>query len=133
MRGTGAPRKDYEQHTRNPSRNLWPTMNGNKHSRLRPTSPVCLVHLVDLVCFVYLVDLVHLVIFAQSKTRQTRQTRQTKHRSSYAGGLFQHPAKRRRLYTTRSISAKKYPTSNLAVSGESDPCTALNSMFVPWV
>src|SRR4029077_7728101 len=130
MRGTGAPRKDHEQHTRNPSRNLRPTMNGKKHSRSRPTSPVCLVHLVDLVCFGYLVDLVHLVMFAQSKTRQTRRT---KHRSSYAGGVFQHPAMRKRLYTTRSISAKKYPTSNLAVSGESDPCTALNSMFVPWV
>src|SRR4029077_9488575 len=114
MRGTGAPRKDHEQHTRNPSCNLRPTLNEHKHSRSRPTSPVCLVHLVDLVCFFYLVDVVHLVIFAQSKTRQTRQSRRTKQRSSYAGGLFQHPAKRRRLYTTRSISAKKYPTSNLA-------------------
>src|SRR6185295_4865700 len=38
----------------------------------------------------------------------------------------------RRPYLTRSISGKKYEISTLAFSGESDPCTALNSMFVPW-
>ncbi|HLA60844.1 MAG TPA: hypothetical protein VK626_01240, partial [Nitrospiraceae bacterium] len=30
------------------------------------------------------------------------------------------------LYPTKSISGKKYPISNLAVSDESGPCTALN-------
>ena len=55
----------------------------------RQTGRVDLVHLV---CFVCLVDLAHLIGFVQPKTRQTRQTRQTKQRSSYAGGLFQHPA-----------------------------------------
>jgi hypothetical protein len=53
------------------------------------------------VLFIWLIWFIWLVSFNQN----TRQTRRTKQRSSYAGGLFQHPATTKEMFHGAPMSA----------------------------